>query len=48
MLKMIECDKFIEDGKPRGPINFKLGLNTVLGDDKASNSIGKSTLMMIS
>lgn len=47
MLKMIECDKFIEDGKPRGPINFKMGLNTVLGDDKASNSIGKSTLMMI-
>ncbi len=28
-------------------LNFHEGLNVVLGDDKASNSIGKSTLLMV-
>lgn len=42
MLKEIKCKKFIEN-----PINFKTGLNVVLGDDFSTNSIGKSTLLMI-
>ena len=47
MLKMIQCDKFIENGQIRPPIFFKSGLNTILGDEFASNSIGKSTFLMI-
>ena len=42
MLKEINCDQFIE---PK--IEFTNGLNTVLGDDISTNSIGKSTLLMI-
>lgn len=47
MLTEIQCDKFIKDGKPRGPIEFHAGLNAVLGNDNGSNSIGKSTFLMI-
>ena len=47
MLKEISCDKFLEDGKIREPIKFHPGLNTIIGDGNGSNSIGKSTLMMI-
>ncbi len=51
MLIEIQCDKFAEkiDGKliPRGKIIFHKGLNTVLGDKKAENSIGKSTFLLI-
>jgi hypothetical protein len=42
MLKEINCDQFI---KPK--IEFKNGLNTILGDNISTNSIGKSTLLMI-
>ncbi len=42
MLAEIKCDKFIEE-----PIIFKSGLNSILGDDYSTNSIGKSTLLMI-
>ena len=42
MLKEIKCDQFI---KPT--IEFTNGLNSVLGDDISTNSIGKSTLFMI-
>lgn len=42
MLKQIQCDKFREP-----VLIFKEGLNTVIGDDIASNSIGKSTILMI-
>lgn len=42
MLAEIKCDKFIEE-----PITFKSGLNSILGDDYSTNSIGKSTLLMI-
>jgi hypothetical protein len=42
MLKQIICDKFREK-----IITFKDGLNVVIGDDIASNSIGKSTILMI-
>ena len=42
MLKEINCDQFIN---PK--IEFKNGLNTILGDNISTNSIGKSTLLMI-
>lgn len=42
MLKEIKSSIFREK-----KIQFHKGLNVVLGDDKASNSIGKSTLLMI-
>ncbi len=47
MLKSISCDKFIELGQSRGPIEFHDGLNTILGTSDGTNSIGKSTLLMI-
>ena len=47
MLVEVQCDKFISHGKIREPIRFHKGLNTVLGDDNGSNSIGKSTFLMI-
>lgn len=42
MLKEIRCEKFNER-----IITFKGGLNVVLGDENATNSIGKSTLLMV-
>jgi len=42
MLKLIKCDIFQEK-----VINFHEGLNVVLGDNAGTNSIGKSTLLMI-
>lgn len=42
MLKEIRCDKFNKKS-----ITFDKGLNVVLGDDQATNSIGKSTMLMI-
>lgn len=42
MLKAISCEKFNQK-----TINFKPGLNVVVGDDLATNSIGKSTLLMV-
>lgn len=47
MLKEIFCDKFRSHGKQRPPIKFHKGLNTVLGDREGTNSIGKSTLLLI-
>ena len=47
MLVEIKCDKFISNGKHRPPISFHTGLNTVLGSETGSNSIGKSTFLMI-
>ena len=47
MLVEVRCDKFISNGKVREPIRFHTGLNVVLGDDNGSNSIGKSTFLMI-
>ena len=51
MLYEIYCDKFAtkKDGQfiPRGRIRLREGLNTVLGDKAAQNSIGKSTFLLI-
>lgn len=46
MLKTIECDKFLANGKPRGTIYFSPDLNICLGEDNAKNSIGKSTFLL--
>jgi hypothetical protein len=42
MLREIRCEKFRV-----GVVSFHPGLNVVLGDDNATNSIGKSTLLML-
>jgi hypothetical protein len=42
MLREIRCEKF-----RAGIVRFHPGLNVVLGDDNATNSIGKSTLLML-
>ncbi len=42
MLIEVRCDKFREKS-----IRFHKGLNVVLGDNKATNSIGKSSLLMV-
>lgn len=47
MLKQISCDKFLENGHIRKPIEFHPGLNTVMGGENAANSIGKSTFLLI-
>lgn len=47
MLVEVRCDKFVSNGKVREPIRFHAGLNAVIGDDNGSNSIGKSTFLMI-
>ena len=47
MLVEVQCDKFISHGEVRKPIQFHSGLNTVIGDDNGSNSVGKSTFLMI-
>ncbi len=41
-MKKIICDIFLEK-----EITFYEGLNAIVGDDIASNSIGKSTMLMI-
>lgn len=47
MLKELRCAKFEKEGIPRPPIHFFPGLNTVIGGDNGTNSIGKSTFLMI-
>ena len=47
MLIEIQCDKFICNGIIRSPIIFHEGLNVILGDQFATNSIGKSTFLLI-
>ncbi|MFQ7001679.1 MAG: DUF2326 domain-containing protein [Clostridium sp.] len=42
MLNEIICNEF-----KKKKVEFHLGLNTILGDDLGSNSIGKSTFLMI-
>lgn len=38
---------FQSDGQQRPAIRFSSGLNTILGDESGTNSIGKSTFLMI-
>jgi uncharacterized protein YydD (DUF2326 family) len=47
MLVELRCDKFKSYGKTRPPIRFGKGLNAVQGSPTGSNSIGKSTFLMI-
>jgi hypothetical protein len=47
MLTEIRCSEFKINGKSRPPIIFNPGLNTVLGDQVGTNSIGKSTFLMV-
>ena len=47
MLKMLQCDEFKCNGRPRGPIVFHKGLNAVIGNESGTNSVGKSTFLMI-
>ena len=47
MLKEIFCDKFISYGEPRGKITFHKGLNVVQGHNTGTNSIGKSTFLLV-
>ncbi len=47
MLVEIFCDQFKDHGNPRGRIPLHSGLNVVLGSDSGSNSIGKSTFLMV-
>ena len=47
MLREIFCDQFISQGEIRKPIVFHKGLNSILGSNTGSNSIGKSTFLMI-
>ena len=42
MLKQIKCNLFNQS-----PIEFHAGLNIVLGDDEAKNSIGKSSALLV-
>jgi len=42
MLKQIQCDLFNQR-----QIDFKPGLNVILGDDEAKNSIGKSSALLV-
>lgn len=47
MLVEIQCDEFKDQGKPRGAISLRRGLNVVLGSASAANSIGKTTFLLI-
>jgi hypothetical protein len=47
MLTEIRCTEFKSNGEFRPPILFSPGLNTILGDRAGTNSIGKSTFLMI-
>lgn len=47
MLTSICAREFSEDGKPRPPIRFHAGLNTVQGTNRGKNSIGKSTVLYL-
>lgn len=42
MLKEIICDKFAQPNIP-----FQMGLNVIAGDENASNSIGKSSALLV-
>ena len=47
MLLEIRCNEFKDEGKVRDPIIFHPGLNTIMGASRASNSIGKTTFLLV-
>lgn len=47
MLVEVSCDKFMKNGEVRDPITFSKGLNAVVGNESGTNSVGKSTFLMI-
>lgn len=47
MLREIKCDLFRNADGVREPIRFELGLNAVIGNESGTNSVGKSTFLMI-
>lgn len=47
MLTEIQCDEFKSNGVPRNSIFFHKGLNAVVGNESGTNSVGKSTFLMI-
>lgn len=47
MLMEVSCEKFESNGKQRAPIIFHKGLNAVVGTESGTNSVGKSTFLMI-
>lgn len=47
MLLEIRCEEFKDEGKVRDPIIFRPGLNTIMGASRASNSIGKTTFLLV-
>ena len=47
MLMEVSCDKFESNGQMRPPIVFHKGLNAVVGTESGTNSVGKSTFLMI-
>lgn len=47
MLKEILCDEFKSHEQPRNAIVFHPGLNAVVGNESGTNSVGKSTFLMI-
>lgn len=47
MLKEVQCDEFRSNDKLRPVILFHPGLNAVVGNESGTNSVGKSTFLMI-
>lgn len=47
MLKEIQCDEFKSNDAIRPVIVFHSGLNAVVGNESGTNSVGKSTFLMI-
>lgn len=47
MLSEIICEHFSDNGNPRGAISLREGLNVVLGSSGGSNSIGKTSFLLI-
>lgn len=47
MLAEIRCAKFLDKGAGRPSVSFDESLNVVLGSSSGSNSIGKSTFLLI-
>ena len=47
MLMEVSCDRFESNRQTRAPFVFHKGLNAVVGSESGTNSVGKSTFLMI-